>query len=151
MSSTAYDDQYSLDDTMIGNITISLPTTGNTSNSLDTFTIGNIATANVNLNSYGGGASGSVYVSSVGWANVNTHSTSTTMLSIMAENKGDAIIKTNKHKINLDEMADVVETLKERLLILTPAFEKHEKYPALKEAYDHYKLIEALCKEEDTK
>jgi hypothetical protein len=63
----------------------------------------------------------------------------------MAEGDGDAIIKTKKNEINLDELANVVETLKERLLILTPNFEKMEKYPSLKEAYDHYKLIEALC------
>lgn len=85
-----------------------------------------------------------------GWTTVSNAYSSTTF-SIQAPSGGDAIIKTNKHKINLDEIADVIETVKERLLILAPAFEKHEKYPALKEAYDHYKLIEALCKEEDTK
>ena len=74
---------------------------------------------------------------------------STKMMSIMAENGGDAIIKTNKHEVNLDEMAEIVNSMKERLLILVPNFEKHEKYPALKEAYEHYKLIEALCKEDN--
>jgi hypothetical protein len=38
--------------------------------------------------------------------------------------------------------------MKERLLILTPAFEKHEKYAALKKAYDNYKMIEALIQED---
>ena len=88
-----------------------------------------------------------------GWGSIshNANSMSTTVLSIMAEGDGDAMIKTKKNTINLDEMARMMDTLKERMLILTPAFEKHEQYPALKEAYDHYKLIEALCREEETK
>jgi hypothetical protein len=142
MSSTAYDDQYTV---ASGNITI-----GATPNIANTVTI-NTANAGGFFGS-GGGAAGSVYLSAVGGAGgwgtssgINAHSTSTTMLSIMAEGDGDAMIKTKKNTINLDEMARVMETVKERLLILTPAFEKHEKYPALKEAYDHYKLIEALC------
>ena len=133
------------------NVTLSA-TGGNVSNSIPIYTVP-INTANIIVGAVGSGGSGGSgnYYTTSGWSNVNTHSSGTTMLSIMAENKGDAIIKTHKHKINLDEMADVVETLKERLLILTPNFEKMEKYPALKEAYDHYKLIEALCKEEDNK
>ena len=39
--------------------------------------------------------------------------------------------------------------MKERLLILVPNFEKHEKYAALKKAYNHYKMIEALIQEEN--
>mgnify|MGYP003350425794 CR=1 FL=1 len=69
---------------------------------------------------------------------------STSILSIKAEDKGDAFIHTNKNKVNLDDMHHTVEMLKERLLILTPNFELHERYPALKEAYEHYKVLEAL-------
>jgi len=76
---------------------------------------------------------------------------STSILSIMAEGDGDAMIKTKKHTINLDEMAVMMETLKERLLILTPNFEMHEKYPVLKDLYDQYKVVEAMLKEEDNK
>ena len=56
-------------------------------------------------------------------------------------------IKTDKHVLNLDDMAETLTALKERLLILTPAFEKHEKYPMLKQAYEHYKLVEKMCSE----
>jgi hypothetical protein len=131
MSRTAYDDQFLIADTMY-----STPPTGNIT------IVSNIATA-----------SGSVYLAnslgSTGWA--NSTSMSTSVLSIMAEGDGDAMIKTKKNTINLDEMARMMDTLKERMLILTPAFEKHEQYPALKEAYEHYKLIEALCREDSTK
>jgi hypothetical protein len=57
-------------------------------------------------------------------------------------------IHTDKNSINLDEVADLVKILKERLLVIIPDFEKHEKYAALKKAYDHYKLIEAMIQEE---
>ena len=57
-------------------------------------------------------------------------------------------IHTDKNSINLDELADLTKILKERLLVIIPDFEKHEKYAALKKAYDHYKLIEAMVQEE---
>jgi hypothetical protein len=47
-------------------------------------------------------------------------------------------------KIDVDELAEVVETIKKRLLILTPNFEMHEKYPMLKELYEEYKALEKL-------
>lgn len=53
-------------------------------------------------------------------------------------------IKTGKSKIDIDELADMMATLKQRLLILTPSFEMHEKYPMLKEMYDEYKAMEKL-------
>lgn len=53
-------------------------------------------------------------------------------------------IKTGKSKIDIDELADMMATLKKRLLILTPSFEMHEKYPMLKEMYDEYKAMEKL-------
>ena len=56
---------------------------------------------------------------------------------------------TDKGKIDLNELIGIVETLKERLLILTPNFEKMEKYAALKKAYDHYKLMESMIGDED--
>ena len=53
---------------------------------------------------------------------------------------------------------NVVKTLQDiqkRLLILEADFKNHENYPALKEAYDHYKFLEDLIltgnkDEEDT-
>lgn len=50
----------------------------------------------------------------------------------------------NGKNIDLDELYDVVETMKKRLLILAPNFEMHEKYPMLKELYNEYKAMEKL-------
>lgn len=38
--------------------------------------------------------------------------------------------------------------IEERLAILTPDLVKLEKFAALKQAYDNYKLIETLCKDQ---
>ena len=43
-----------------------------------------------------------------------------------------------------NEIETRLETIEERLAIILPNDEFHKKYPALKEAYDHYKLIEKL-------
>jgi hypothetical protein len=50
----------------------------------------------------------------------------------------------NGKTIDLDELHDTMETLKNRLLILTPNFEQMEKYPMLKQMYDEYKAMEKL-------
>ena len=54
------------------------------------------------------------------------------------------VLTTDKGKIDLNELAEMMKIMRERLLILVPDFEKHKKYEALKKAYDHYKLIEAM-------
>ena len=58
-------------------------------------------------------------------------------------------LSTDKGKIDLNELITTIDILKERLLILTPNFEKMEKYAALKKAYDHYKLMESMIGDED--
>ena len=63
---------------------------------------------------------------------------------------GKTTIKTAKHTIDIDELAEMMETLKKRLLILAPNFEKHEKYPMLKQMYDEYKAMEALLSGPDS-
>lgn len=63
---------------------------------------------------------------------------------------GKNTIKTAKSTIDIDELADMMETLKKRLLILAPNFEKHEKYPMLKELYNEYKAMEALLSGPDS-
>ena len=60
-----------------------------------------------------------------------------------------AVLSTSKgNSVDLDELAEMMKIMKERLLILIPDFEKHEKYTALKKAYDNYKMIEALIQED---
>lgn len=102
-------------------------------------------TSTITIPAQGGGGVGT-YLSS--------GTTSTPMWSNITQNANVRItgnnptITTDKNSINLDEVADLVKILKERLLVIIPDFEKHEKYAALKKAYDHYKLIEAMVQEE---
>ena len=41
-------------------------------------------------------------------------------------------------------LKESIKSINERLAILTPDLEKLEKYASLKQAYDHYKMLEAL-------
>jgi hypothetical protein len=64
-------------------------------------------------------------------------------------------VKIGEDGIDLKEGADIkignrslvkfMETLEQRLAILQPDPEKLEQFAALKAAYEHYKLLEALC------
>lgn len=60
------------------------------------------------------------------------------------------VLKTSKNEIDLDELADLMKILKKRLLIIAPDFEKHEKYPMLKQLYDEYKALERLLSGPDS-
>ncbi|CAB4241869.1 hypothetical protein UFOVP71_407 [uncultured Caudovirales phage] len=78
---------------------------------------------------------------------VNWNSNYTIGAGLHADNTeyGSNQIKLGNGKtIDLDELHDVMETLKKRLLILTPNFEQMKKYPMLKELYDEYKAMERL-------
>jgi hypothetical protein len=58
---------------------------------------------------------------------------------------------TDYHDLNVSGISvkDFMEEVSARLAILQPNEELHEKYPALKDAYDHYKTIEALIHQTD--
>ena len=121
---------------------VSLDTiTLNGSSAYDTITIGDISTISIG----GVGNNGSVLMS--GGSNINWASQPNyTIGAGLAINSDDGknYIKTDKHTIDIDELGDLMETLKKRLLILTPNFEMHEKYPMLKELYNEYKALEKL-------
>jgi hypothetical protein len=55
-----------------------------------------------------------------------------------------------KHGGKEIDVGDAITMLMDRLCIIEPSLHLHEKYPALKEAYDAYKAIEAMCKAGDT-
>ena len=76
-----------------------------------------------------------------------TGTTTSNQANVKITGKNPTLI-TDKSEINIDELAEMMKVLKERLLILVPNFEKHEHYQALKKAYDHYRMIEALIQEE---
>ena len=93
----------------------------------------------------GAGSSGSYLTSGTGISGTQWSNNINANIKITGNNP---TLSTEKNDINLDELADLIKILKERLLIIVPDFEKHEKYSALKKAYDHYKLIEAMIQEE---
>jgi len=70
--------------------------------------------------------------------------TTTSTPSIQVD--GDAEFKGNI-KIKGKDLGDWMETLERRLAILVPDPKKLEQYEALKKAYNHYKMLEALCEE----
>ena len=60
---------------------------------------------------------------------------------------GDADI-AGSLKVGGKDIAKSLEAIEKRLAILVPDPAKLEKFEALKKAYEHYKLMEALCHEE---
>ena len=53
------------------------------------------------------------------------------------------VIDYNGSKIDVGQ---AITMLMDRLCIIMPSLELHDKYPALREAYEAYKSLEALCK-----
>lgn len=66
--------------------------------------------------------------------------------SAMSSMEDITIQRAGKNPI---KVAETLEMILKRLLIVEADFQKMEKYPALKEAYDNYKLIETLVSGED--
>lgn len=52
-------------------------------------------------------------------------------------------------KIKGKDLAKSLEAIEKRLAILVPDPKKLEKFEALQKAYAHYKLLEALCNEDN--
>lgn len=67
-------------------------------------------------------------------------------------------VNIHQHGIDLSDKADIkfgdqslkefMKTVSDRLAILVPDPAKLEKYAALKQAYEHYKLLEALINDD---
>lgn len=123
--------------------------------------IGPITCDSIDLSDYtmiGNNISGSVLtIGSAGssdWSNGSTISfanmASSDSFNADTTTYGKTTIKTARSTIDIDELADMMETLKKRLLILAPNFEMHEKYPMLKELYNEYKAMEALLSGPDS-
>lgn len=122
--------------------------------------IGAAGSSYVTLGGGGGGGAGSIAPASGGGAAYVMSSPPQPVMTVTGSANLNNTVKitgtnpklaTDKHDIDLNELAEMMSALKSRLLILTPNFEKHEKYPVLKEAYDQYKLIEALLSDDTDK
>ena len=85
----------------------------------------------------GGGGSGATYAYNNTWTSPNTN-TGTIKIA------GDAEI-AGKIMLQGQDLGATIERINQRLAILVPDPKLLDKYNALKEAYDHYKTLEALC------
>lgn len=77
------------------------------------------------------------------WASVVNAGTTTPSIQV----KGDAEFEGNV-TINGQNLAETLQRIQERLAILVPDPKLLDKYEALQQAYEHYKLLEALCVEQ---
>jgi len=71
------------------------------------------------------------------------------LIYVSGNNSINAISLTDLNKERHEEIIEHLTALEERLLILQNNIEKHEKYSALKDLYDQYKMIEALIGQDD--
>lgn len=90
-----------------------------------------------------------------------TTTTAPTTYNIRSNTSTSTITLTPPRRdINLDVEGDIIidgkslkefmETVSNRLSILTPNPELLEKYDALKEAYEHFKILEKICTDDTT-
>lgn len=78
-----------------------------------------------------------MYTSSVSSASLNSYQT------VNGDFKIDGSLQ-----INGVDIEQSIAEIKERLAIITPDYEKMEKFAALKNAYENYKMIERLLGEQ---
>lgn len=144
-------------DLTIGNITISGSGTDYLSydSSLSTITLTGAGTgasysSGITYAIAGGGAGGNWYngttyaVSGTGSPTWVSSGTTTPSIKVSGEAEFDGDVK-----IQGISVLSTLQKINERLAILVPDPKRLEKYQALKQAYDHYKTLEALCIEQD--
>ena len=113
------------------------------------------STVNIPTGAGGGGGGGS------SWYVGNGTSTITVPNTLGAGTYTYSVAPSYSNSIEVDKNADIkigdqslkefMQTVSDRLAILTPDPAKLEKFAALKAAYDHYKMLEALINEDDDK
>lgn len=107
---------------------------------------------NYTVNVTNGGTGWTGAASSINNATYSYATTSFTPGTIQANGQltceGDADFKGDV-KIKGKSIVDTLEAIEKHLSILTPNPKKLAKYEALKKAYEHYKILEAMCDEDD--
>lgn len=94
----------------------------------------------------GSGATGSLWSIAPTYVSTGTYTINATS-PVYSNGVNDIILKRN----GKDDLyvGKAIDAIMERLCIIEPAFELLEKYPALREAYNNYKLIETMVKNGD--
>lgn len=115
-------------------------------NSLGNITLGAAGASTVTMSGAGGsGGSGSVLMANGGtsanWASTNAKMTTKGQLHLEGE--------TADIVMNGVSLKDVLGSITDRLAILQPKTELIEKYDNLRQAYEHYKTLEALLHQAD--
>lgn len=95
-------------------------------------------------------ASGTTYVSNgTSWAPLTAVATTSYVNSMYSGHytmPADTVfISKDGQRASVEDLMQFMDMMKKRLLILQPNFEKHEMYPALRNAYEQYLIIERLC------
>ena len=105
----------------------------------------------VNLTQYNNASGGTAYAqppsysthSLGGWAPLNQ--------TVNITNNGINLPEDGDIRIGNRSIKQLLETIEQRLSILVPDPKKLQQYEALKQAYEHYRTLEALCIDLDTK
>jgi hypothetical protein len=102
-----------------------------------------MATANITLSNVTTGAAGSIGYVTTGGGGGAYWTIPTTYANTPAYTNDVIIKREGKEDIHV---AKTLEMLMDRLCIIQPAMDLIEKYPALREAYENYKMIETMVK-----
>jgi hypothetical protein len=144
---------------MDDNITIDMPTASDSSSDTYNISSGNVSidtssilgpypSYNVGVGAVGcNGATGNyTYTGASSWSNntVLTTNPSSNTLTVSGDAEFEGSVKIKGHDI-----VKLLERIEDRFaILLDPDPAKLEKFPALKKAYDHYKLLEKLVGED---
>jgi hypothetical protein len=97
-------------------------------------------------------AYGTVSITAPGslYTNIGTSGSWTATSPVLTTNQGALQVSgdaefSGRVMINGQDLAKTLESIQNRLAILVPDPKLLDKYEALKQAYEHYKLLEALC------
>jgi hypothetical protein len=112
--------------------------------SFNSYSYGSTIPSNVTISSGGSGASGSFLTSGLNGTSWSTLSSTGPSNPSSLSVKGDAEFEGDV-KIKGVNIATILEDIQSRLAILVPDPAKLEHFAALKKAYEHYKMLEALC------
>lgn len=146
---------YNYSENDFGNVTINLSDNMNSSlaGGVDTITL-DPAIFNWNSGTGAVGSSSGTYtVGGLTGGNYNTNYTFSTTSgfngtgssTVALDENGIEVKNGADIKINGKSLSEFMDTVSTRLGILQPKPELLEKFEALKQAYEHYKTLEALC------